>query len=99
MHDEVKKEVVEDCNWLLEMKKQLACCWDCADSFKKEAEAVMSGGGDELVPSSSASRLPSWLQQYKDEKRKQLISINQVRFQLFSNIYIYKPFYLFLRRI
>ncbi|XP_057778671.1 protein SMAX1-LIKE 3-like [Salvia miltiorrhiza] len=73
MHQQVKKE--EDCSWLLGVKKQLLCCWDCADSFKKEAEALMSGA--DFVSSSSAASLPSWLQQYKDEKRKQLISINQ----------------------
>lgn len=73
------------------MKKQLVCCWDCADSFKKEAEAVMSG--EELMSSSSAAaRLPSWLQQYKDEKRKQLISINQVKFHLFS-LFLYLVIY------
>ncbi|XP_047976317.1 protein SMAX1-LIKE 3-like [Salvia hispanica] len=55
-----------------EMKKHLVCCWDCADSFKKEAQAVISSGGED-----ASSTLPSWLQQYKDEKRKELISFNQ----------------------
>ncbi|KAL1546094.1 protein SMAX1-LIKE 3-like [Salvia divinorum] len=71
VHDQVNNVDDDDCSWLLGMKKHLVCCWDCADSFKKEAQAVISSGGDDLV---SSSTLPSWLQQYKDEKRKELIS-------------------------
>ncbi|KAL1549678.1 protein SMAX1-LIKE 3-like [Salvia divinorum] len=51
-----------------EKKQQLASCWDCTDNFKKEAE---------LAVISSGARLPSWLQQYKDDMKKQLISSNQ----------------------
>ncbi|KAG6437532.1 hypothetical protein SASPL_102451 [Salvia splendens] len=71
MHDQISN-VDEGYDWSLGMKKHLVCCWDCADSFKKEAQAVISGGGGD-----ASSTLPSWLQQYKDEKRKELISFNQ----------------------
>ncbi|KAH6802424.1 hypothetical protein C2S51_033870 [Perilla frutescens var. frutescens] len=77
MHDQVvvKKEVVEDdddggnMRWVLRMKKQLVCCSDCSDNFKKEAEAVM-------VSSSSTSRLPSWLQQYKDDENRKRLGLH-----------------------
>lgn len=68
MHDQVKKEAVEDHNWFLGIKKQLICCSDCSENLKKEAEAVMN----EFLSSSSSSTLPSWLQHYKDENIKQL---------------------------
>ncbi|KAG6430301.1 hypothetical protein SASPL_108365 [Salvia splendens] len=61
MHDE---------KWQLGMKKQMACCCDCAESFEKEAELAVTSG-------SSAARLPSWLQQYKDDMKKQLNCSNQ----------------------
>lgn len=90
MHDLVKVEAVDhDCSsWLLGMKKQLVCCSDCEENFKKEAEAVVSSERD-FVSSSSTSKLPSWLQQYKDENRKQLGSNDQVRFRLFRFFYFF----------
>ncbi|KAI3458803.1 hypothetical protein Pfo_015466 [Paulownia fortunei] len=75
MHDQVKKEPVDDSNWLFQkagIKKQLICCSDCSVNFKKEAQAVMSAK-QEFTTSTSSSRLPTWLQQYKDENRKQFI--------------------------
>ncbi|XP_042017180.1 protein SMAX1-LIKE 3-like [Salvia splendens] len=68
MHDQISNVDDENCSWRLGMKKHLVCCWDCEHSFNKEAQAVI---GD------ASSTLPSWLQQYKDEKRKELISFNQ----------------------
>ncbi|KAG6427254.1 hypothetical protein SASPL_111496 [Salvia splendens] len=53
-------------------KKQMACCCDCTQSFEKEAELAVTSG------SSGAMLLPSWLQQYKDGMKKQLISSNQL---------------------
>ncbi|KAL2227584.1 protein SMAX1-LIKE 3 [Sesamum indicum] len=68
MHDQVKKEPVDDLNWLFQkagMKNQLNFCSDCSVNFKREAQAVMSSKQE---PSSSS--LPTWLQQYKDENRR-----------------------------
>ncbi|KAL0303669.1 UNVERIFIED_CONTAM: protein SMAX1-LIKE 3 [Sesamum radiatum] len=68
MHDQVKKEPVDDLNWLFQkagVKNQLNFCSDCSVNFKKEAQAVMSSKQE---PSSSS--LPTWLQQYKDENRR-----------------------------
>ncbi|KAL8538877.1 hypothetical protein ACS0TY_000760 [Phlomoides rotata] len=75
MHDQVKKEAVEDHNWLFGIKKQLVCCSDCSENFKKEAEAVRN----EFMSSSSSSRLPSWLQHYKDENIKQLQESDKIK--------------------
>ncbi|KAK4430726.1 protein SMAX1-LIKE 3 [Sesamum alatum] len=75
MHDQVKKEPVDDLNWLFQkagIKNQLTFCSDCSVNFKKEAQAVMSSKQE---PSSSS--LPSWLQQYKDENRKQTNNVDQ----------------------
>lgn len=90
MHDQVKKEPVDDFNWS-GIKKQLICCSDCSDNFKKEAQAVMSAER-EFTTSTSSSRLPSWLQQYKDENRKQL-NVDQVRFFTFSKSFFLKTFF------
>lgn len=51
---------------------QLACCSDCMLNFDKEVQTVRSKL-DSMTTSSSSS-LPSWLQQYKDEKTRDTVN-------------------------
>ncbi|KAL3838163.1 hypothetical protein ACJIZ3_022754 [Penstemon smallii] len=78
--EHLKKEPVNEFNWLLEkagIKKQLICCSDCSVNFNREAEAVMSGNKQDFTTYSSNSSLPLWLQQYKDENIKKRITFDQ----------------------
>ncbi|KAK6135935.1 hypothetical protein DH2020_030318 [Rehmannia glutinosa] len=82
MRDQVKKEPEDDDSnyWLLQkgkIKQHLICCSDCSENFKKEAQGVIMSTKQEFVTSTSTSRLPSWLQKYKDESRKQIINVDQ----------------------
>ncbi|KAI3470643.1 hypothetical protein Pfo_027306 [Paulownia fortunei] len=77
-HDQLRKEPKDNFNGLLHKaggKKHLICCSDCSVNFKREAQAVMNSI-QEFTATTSSSSLPSWLQQYKDENRKQ-INIDQ----------------------
>ncbi|KAF9598835.1 hypothetical protein IFM89_031503 [Coptis chinensis] len=51
------------------IEKQLTCCTDCSVKFETEARSLVTSAHDSAT-SSSTSSLPSWLQQYKDEKKK-----------------------------
>ncbi|KAL3520912.1 hypothetical protein ACH5RR_019061 [Cinchona calisaya] len=71
-----KGAVVEGSSWLLSkggVEKHLTCCPDCVANFKREAKSVARGPLENEsmktnYPSSTSSSLPSWLQQYKEEK-------------------------------
>ncbi|KAK6135983.1 hypothetical protein DH2020_030255 [Rehmannia glutinosa] len=84
VRDQVKKEPVDDDSdsnyWLLQkgkIKQHLICCPDCSENFKKEAQGVIMSNKQEFITSTSTSRLPSWLQKYKDESRKQITNVDQ----------------------
>ncbi|KAI6670053.1 hypothetical protein NL676_004938 [Syzygium grande] len=77
---EVKcKEAKEESSWSLfaninggHSNNQLACCSDCMLNFDKEAQTVRNKL--DSINTSSSSSLPSWLQQYKDEKTRDTIN-------------------------
>ncbi|XP_051120221.1 protein SMAX1-LIKE 3-like [Andrographis paniculata] len=84
MYDQVKEEedaAADDFNWLFlkaGIRKQLVCCSDCSDNFKKEAQSVLISDRQELRPLiASSSSLPSWLQQCMVENRKHDNSADQ----------------------
>ncbi|KAL3523670.1 hypothetical protein ACH5RR_016504 [Cinchona calisaya] len=63
------KAADEGSSWLLSeagAEKHLTCCADCVANFKREARSIPS-----RAPLESGSSLPSWLQQYKEEKRRE----------------------------
>ncbi|KAA8534584.1 hypothetical protein F0562_032157 [Nyssa sinensis] len=54
------------------LEKHLTCCVDCSANFNREAHSIASGTLKyESSITSTSSSLPSWLQQYKEENRKQ----------------------------
>ncbi|XP_048140505.1 protein SMAX1-LIKE 3-like isoform X1 [Rhodamnia argentea] len=81
---EVKcKEAKEESNWSLfenfngghSNNNQLACCSDCMLNFDKEVQTVRNKL--DSINTSSSSSLPSWLQQYKDEKTRDVVDFQQ----------------------
>ncbi|XP_030449573.1 protein SMAX1-LIKE 3-like isoform X2 [Syzygium oleosum] len=77
---EVKcKEAKEESSWSLfaninggHSNNQLACCSDCMLNFDKEVQTVRNKL--DSINTSSSSSLPSWLQQYKDEKTRDTVN-------------------------
>ncbi|KAG2669470.1 hypothetical protein I3760_14G036400 [Carya illinoinensis] len=51
--------------------KRLSCCTDCVDKFKREAQSIASEFcNTKTTTISTSSSLPSWLQQDKEDRRK-----------------------------
>lgn len=59
-------------------EKYLSCCADCLANFNKEARSVTRNNNLEATGSvHGSSSLPSWLQQYKEEKQRETIEHDQ----------------------
>lgn len=54
-------------------EKYLTCCADCLANFNKEARSVTTTSSI-----NGGSSLPSWLQQYKEEKQMETFEDDQV---------------------
>ncbi|PKI43024.1 hypothetical protein CRG98_036602 [Punica granatum] len=58
-------------NVLIDVEKSLTCCKDCTLNFDKDVQAIGSVEiKDSTNETSVSSSLPSWLQQYKNEKSR-----------------------------
>ncbi|XP_010246734.1 PREDICTED: protein SMAX1-LIKE 3-like [Nelumbo nucifera] len=67
------KRTVDAPGWpLLEgAEKQLTCCSDCSAKFETEVRSLTSSSHNhDSITTSSTSSLPSWLQQYKNESKR-----------------------------
>ncbi|CAI9091394.1 OLC1v1026417C1 [Oldenlandia corymbosa var. corymbosa] len=73
------KAGVEGSSWLLckagGAEKNLNCCADCVANFRREARSISSS--DSITNNNTSSSLPLWLQEYKDEKRRETINHDQ----------------------
>ncbi|KAA8539101.1 hypothetical protein F0562_025793 [Nyssa sinensis] len=58
------------------VEKHLTCCTDCSANFNREAASSIASStlNYESTTTSTSSSLPSWLQQYKEENRRQTIN-------------------------
>lgn len=71
------KAAGEGSSWLLSKagaEKHLTCCADCVANFKREARSIARGPLESDTMNATyttSSSLPSWLQQYKEEKRRE----------------------------
>ncbi|XP_068660136.1 protein SMAX1-LIKE 3 [Aristolochia californica] len=66
------KRTGDDTSWSLlldEAEKHLQCCSDCLGKFENEAQSLANSSSHDSTIISST--LPSWLQQYKKENRRQ----------------------------
>ncbi|KAF8397962.1 hypothetical protein HHK36_016888 [Tetracentron sinense] len=76
-----RKRIGDGSSWsvLLQsgVQKQLTCCADCSAKFEMEARTLTSSTHSD---SNTNSRLPTWLQQYKEEKKR--LSNDQDCFQI-----------------
>ncbi|XP_059665881.1 protein SMAX1-LIKE 3-like [Cornus florida] len=58
-----------------EVEQQMTCCTDCSANFRREAQSIATTTHNhESTTTSTSSSLPSWLQQYKEEKRRENIN-------------------------
>lgn len=64
-------------------EKYLTCCTDCLANFNKEARSVTTTSSI-----NGSSSLPSWLQQYKQEKQMEAFEDDQVHRYIHIHIHV-----------